>query len=256
MKKLLTGLLASSCIGFALFTPVAAQANPVENTSSLAYSNTALSQNNERIIAGERSYASNVVQVRFQIDNEEFECSGSLIGQRWVLTARHCADPKDRITNISVATGTTKEFPGTTIPVKNAHVSPHGDVALLELSSPIRTIAPVSLDGNYLPKAGDIGTIIGFGLRANKEYSWYQYKARNQVIGADVDLYGGPSIYLKGIDGATNHGDSGGPLVINNQVVGVCSMGDVDDPGADKKQTVYYANIKYHRAWIKSISGI
>lgn len=258
MKKFPTATLVAALLALSFGAPAQAETSTPSTSTSSTHATLAPStpSGNGRIIAGNRSYAENVVQVRFDIGNEDFECSGSLIGQNWVLTARHCADPADGITNIQVATGTTKGFPGNAQRIKKAHISPRGDVALLQLSTPIRGITPVNISGNYTPRAGDTGTIIGYGLRANKEYSWYQYKAQNRVIGSARDLYNGPAVYLEGINGAANHGDSGGPLIINGQVVGVCSKGDVDDPGADPNETVYYANLSAHRSWIKSISGI
>ena len=76
------------------------------------------------------------------------------------------------------------------------------------------------------------------------------------MIGSGIDLYGGKAVHLEGVDGAANHGDSGGPLVINGRVVGVCSKGDVADPGADTHATSYYANIGAHRSWVKQVTGV
>ena len=114
----------------------------------------------------------------------------------------------------------------------------------------------MALADSYSPRVGQEGTIIGFGNRANSKYSWYQYKATNEVIGSGIDLYGGRAVYLEGVDGAANHGDSGGPLVIDGLVVGVCSKGDVADPGADSHATSYYANIAAHRSWVKQVTGV
>ena len=252
MKKSALTLLALS-FSLTLLTP--AQADTSTNTAPPA-AETSYSSTAGRIIDGTRSYAPNVVQVRFTRDGEKYECSGSLISKDWVLTARHCADPREGTSNVAVHTGTTKNFPGQANKASSVHISPSGDVALIKLSTPISHIAPVTLADSYSPRSGQKGTIIGFGNRADSEYSWYQYKATNEVIGSGIDLYGGRAVHLEGVDGAANHGDSGGPLVINGRVVGVCSKGDVADPGADPHATSYYANIAAHRGWVKQVTGV
>lgn len=153
MKKFSTAALVAALLALSFGAPAQAETSAPSTSASSAHATLAAStaSDNGRIIAGNRNYAENVVHVRFTQYNENFECSGSLIDQKWVLTARHCADPAEDITNIQVATGATKEFPGNAQRIKKAHISSRGDVALLELSTPIRGITPVTLSGNYTP---------------------------------------------------------------------------------------------------------
>lgn len=107
-----------------------------------------------------------------------------------------------------------------------------------------------------VPREGQDGTIYGYGAGANSAPAEGQFKASVEVIGGASDAFSGPATKVRGVSGAANHGDSGGPLMINGVVVGACSTGDVDDPGADTQATANYANIENSRSWIEETTGI
>lgn len=146
--------------------------------------------------------------------------------------------------------------PGQPIAADQVANSPRGDVGLVHLSrsKPLSSYAQMADD--YTPQRGQTGDIFGYGLRANRQPTDYLYTASVQVTGASRDAYGGNAIHVRGVSGASNHGDSGGPLVINGRIVGVCSTGDTDDPGADTQASSNYANLTDSRDWIHQVAGV
>ncbi|MGV3149628.1 trypsin-like serine protease [Rothia sp. 11254D007CT] len=67
---------------------------------------------------------------------------------------------------------------------------------------------------------------------------------------------GPPAAQVNGVTGAANHGDSGGPLIVGGRVVGVCSKGDTNDPGANINAGSQYALLNQSSAWIQRTTGL
>lgn len=205
------------------------------------------------VVGGTPGGESWVVQLRLGNRYEWMNCSGNQISDRWILTARHCIDG-DGDMDVYFSSSTTR--PGTPVRADKLYASPSNDVALVHLSQPRRAWSYAPLTDNYRVNVGDSGTIMGFGLRANKREATQRYEADVTVDGTGYDVYGARGIHLVGENGTANHGDSGGPLVVNGAVVGVCSAGDSDDPGADIHAGVTYASVTTARSWIRRVSGV
>lgn len=205
------------------------------------------------IIGGSYATSPYIVQLVFSQNGGTYGCTGEAISSQWVLTAQHCT-AGDQWMDVYYSNSTTS--PGTPVAADAVYNSPNGDVGLVHLSTPRSVSSYGQLASSYTPSTADSGTIYGYGARANGAQSDHLYKATVNVLGSSTDAYGGRAIHVQGVDGASNHGDSGGPLVIGGKIVGVCSTGDVADPGANTQARSNYANLTGSRNWIASTTGI
>lgn len=204
------------------------------------------------IIGGSSASSPYIVQLSFGQNGGTYGCTGEAISSQWILTAQHCIDGTQWM---DVYFSNSVTSPGTPIAADQIGGSSHGDVALVHLSSskPLSSYAPLA--SSYSP-AGGIGTIWGYGLTAGGARPTHLKKATVNVVGSSTDAYGGNAIHVRGSNGASNHGDSGGPLFVGGRVVGVCSTGDVADPGSDTHAGSNYANLTASRSWIRSVTGV
>lgn len=206
-----------------------------------------------QIIGGTRATNAAVVQLAFTQDGGRYGCTGEVIADQWVLTARHCTDGSS---NMDVYFSNSVTSPGAPVRADKLVNSPYGDVALVHLPVAAKTSSRMTMTTSFTPKAGTSGVIMGYGLRAAGAEATNLGQATVSLVGTSRDAYNGSAIHLKGVNGASNHGDSGGPLVVGGVIVGVCSTGDNSDPGSDIHAGSNYANLTSHRAWIKKTAGV
>lgn len=204
------------------------------------------------IIGGTTASSPYIVQLSFGQNGGTYGCTGEAIAPQWVLTAQHCVDG---IQWMDVYFSNSVTSPGTPIAADQVGASSHGDVALVHLSQSKSLNSYAPLASSYSPSGGT-GTIWGYGLTAGGARPTHLKKATVNIVGSSTDAYGGSAIHVKGSSGASNHGDSGGPLFVGGRIVGVCSTGDVADPGSDTHAGSNYANLTASRSWIRSVSGV
>lgn len=243
MKKILTALAAASMVAtgaVALAPSATAVPNPGGNTPY--------------IIGGTQAPATPwEVQLIFEQGGGTYGCTGEQINASWVLTANHCADGTTAM-DVYHSNSTTDRGPAS--PVDELDSAPNGDIALAHLASPHSLSSYPSLDLSYTARSSGTGTVMGFGNRANSAPSDGLYQATVDLTGSSTDAYYGDAQHLTGVDGASNHGDSGGPLIVGGSVVGVCSTGDVADPGADIHAGSNYAILSQAASFIRDTAGV
>jgi secreted trypsin-like serine protease len=224
--------------------------------------------------------ATTIAQHPWQISLQGFGshfCGGSIIGDRWVLTAQHCIDG-EVAANLTVVAGITRlSAPGQAQQVAVAeilrfpgYVSPEfgKDIALLRLAQPlvfnanVQAIALAVASDNATP-VGAAAIVSGWGTVSSGGSSPDQLRsvtvpvvgngtaqqALGQAISADQLAAG-----ATGRDSC--QGDSGGPLTADSGrgrlLVGVVSWGfGCGDPGLPGM----YARVSSYASWILENTG-
>lgn len=191
---------------------------------------------------------------------------GTLIGDRWVLTAAHVARGlMRRSTAPAVVVGAAS------VPVARAFLHPEWkdmgphDIGVLELTSAVKGVAPLALyDGS--DEAGQTAVLVGHGRTgtgASRERFDDDRKrgATNRVERVErsrlVFRFDAPpgGTDLEGIPGA---GDSGGPALLRREgrwlVAGVSSAGQ---PGRDGPGTYdaldFFTRVSTHAGWVREV---
>ncbi|GIE99428.1 hypothetical protein Ari01nite_68930 [Paractinoplanes rishiriensis] len=172
-----------------------------------------------------------------------FSCSGSIVAERYVLTAHHCINGNQ----MTVRAGSVQRSSGGVVATVVRTASQH-DLALLELDRSVGT-SFVTLAGTN-PPIGSTNTIYGWGQTCQSGCG-----ASGQLKVATVrfdrlsrDAEGGQALQSSRINGNAWYGDSGGPQFYNDQQVGVAST-------ADGQSIQNYSSVPNSIAWIRSVIG-
>ncbi|XP_065338022.1 trypsin-1-like [Cloeon dipterum] len=230
----------------------------------------------EKIVGGSPAALGEIPwQVSLQYDIGFAFCGGSIISDRWILTAAHCSinlSPSE----VRIIVGTLeKDNPGAVHEVANITISPNfnyftraGDIALWQTTVPIVFNANTSAAAlsSVTPATGELTTTSGWGdtteggsasdVLLKVDVPIFDYDQCNATY---VDFGGVPSdqicagVLEGGIDSC--QGDSGGPLFLagGGAVVGVASWGN---GCANPFFPGVYTDVAQHLDWIRSTTGI
>ncbi|WP_437946057.1 trypsin-like serine protease [Sorangium sp. So ce296] len=230
------------CAGIALSLSTActiadAPEDPVESLDS---------QSSE-IIGGEIAEASPWAVQVFDVRGDTgdfYQCTGTLVAPRWVLTAQHCMADEGETSAVRIGSNTYRE--GRRIEVDAIEVpSAEVDIALLHLTedagSAVVELAPAgpAVDGTD-------ATVYGWGSEGTPLVMAPSLKkAIIHIDGRRSD----DELLATGVTGSGWSGDSGGPWFVDGRQVAVFSASSGQD-GTNLHASLAGVDVARHRSWI------
>ncbi|XP_049542443.1 chymotrypsin-2-like [Anopheles darlingi] len=227
------------------------------------------SRHPNRVVGGQDAEESSApYQISLQLADRGHFCGGSILNERWILTAAHCIKEIDAA-DLEVLAGTNNLKEGgqryrvDRLFSHSRYNRPqfHNDIALVHLAAPIQFSSKVksieyseqALPANVTVRLTGWGMLDVWGpsptqlqtidLRTltNKDC-----KAKLMLNPHNVDI-GHVCTLTKQGEGACN-GDSGGPLVFGNKLVGVVNFGMPCATGMPDM----FARVSYYHDWIRT----
>ncbi|MDG9704585.1 serine protease [Streptomyces sp. DH37] len=256
LGKIVLSLVSVISLGLGAAGPAAADSAPPAGAPVAGKTEAVGKGGPEGIIGGETADSSRGMAALHR--NGNFLCSGSIVDNRWVLTARHCLYPDGERIPDSQLTVRVKSLDRTSgggvVAVSDSKVRTEHDIAMLKLDRSANA-EPVRL-ATANPEVGATTYVFGWGRTcATCAPSTVLKRATMRVESIDADdVFGGRAIRTSGLNGRTCYGDSGGPLfkLVDGQryQVGVVSGGNA---GCPDDSGFRFASTPTSLTWIQNV---
>ncbi|XP_314093.3 chymotrypsin-2-like [Anopheles gambiae] len=217
-------------------------------------------------------------QVSLQIDGNS-TCSGSIVGDRWILTAEHCVPLlqffSERSNNTRVVAGTNDLKKGgtpyfidrffnydncsTMLVHKIMFNFPPNDIALIRLTTPLKfneRVKKIEFTAETVPENATL-TLTGWGEMRNGTIPTKLQTINAPSIGIDrcraiyneILVNNGTICSLSKRGEGACMGDSGGPVTWKGKLVGIFKA--VHKKGCGEGFPDVHTNVAYYYEWIK-----
>ncbi|WP_437974213.1 trypsin-like serine protease [Sorangium sp. So ce295] len=207
----------------------------------------ALGSHSSAIVGGELAEASPWAVQVFDVrgsTGDFYQCTGTLVAARWVLTAQHCIADEGETSAVRVGSNTYGA--GQRIAVDAVEVpSAAADIALLHLTADAS--GPfVQLAESTSVAVGSDATAYGWGSEGTPLVMAPSLKKATVHIDG---WYSVEELLATGVTGAGWSGDSGGPWFVDGRQVAVFSASNGQN-GTNLHAKQLGVDVARHRAWI------